>query len=199
MSQTPCRVVIITSWNHLWRSCERLLLALQFLVHSHVWWRRLRSRFPWWGNVVSLGSHVCHICGSIKPHVENVLTVNFSRCIKRAGPWRRAGLTFALQFFFFFVSTFSLVRPVHLYSAEPVESLSDKAVKEWEKDGFGGGGSSNTTTMMKVSPPLAAPDLSYTHNSSLKYPWSTSGGLAASDSDQNGKSDVVLNSWWNCN
>lgn len=61
------------------------------------------------------------------------------------------------------------------------------------------GGSSNIATMMKVSPPLAAPDLSYTHNSCLKYPWSTQQWLVGSDSDQNGKSYVVLNSWWNCN
>lgn len=88
--------------------------------------------------------------------------------------------------------------PLHLYSAEPVESLSDKAVKEWEKDGFGGG-CADTTTMMKVSPPLAAPDLSYKHNSCLKYPWSAQQRLDGSDSDQNGKSYVVFNSWWNCN
>lgn len=39
----------------------------------------------------------------------------------------------------FFVQTFSFTAPIHLYSAEPVESLSDKAVKEWGYDGFEGG------------------------------------------------------------
>lgn len=157
-------------------------LELQFLVHSSA------------TQLVSFSSHVCrrrvYIKSTLKPcplwtfHIASTQSDGDG-----VHGWRSGAV---------FVPTFSLAGPVHLYSAEPVESLSDKAGKEWEKDGFGGG-SSNTTTMMKVSPPLAAPDLSYAHNSCLKYPWSTQQWLVGSDSDQNGKSYVLLNSWWNCN
>lgn len=56
---------------------------------------------------------------------------------------------------------------IHLYSAELLESWSDKAMKgESERldleEGVGGvRGKSNSTTMMKVSLPQAAPDLSF--------------------------------------
>lgn len=56
---------------------------------------------------------------------------------------------------------------IHLYSAELLEPLSDKSMKESErrmdlKEGGGGGERrSGSTTRMKVSLPRAAPDLSH--------------------------------------
>lgn len=168
-----------TTFGELWGLSSDAWIAV--FSHSRDWWPRF-------------GFHICRRRGSVKSTLKACPPWTFhiaSTQSERDGVhgWRSGPVS---------VPTFSLAAPVHLYSAEPVESLSDKAGKEWEKDGFGGG-SSNTTTMMKVSPPLAAPDLSYTHNSCLKYPWSTQQWLVGSDSEQNGKSYVVLNSWWNCN
>lgn len=69
-----------------------------------------------------------------------------------------------------FVSTFSLFPHltafIHLYSAELLEPLSDKAMKESERrmdleEEEGGERRSGSTTRMKVSLPRAAPDLSH--------------------------------------
>lgn len=53
-----------------------------------------------------------------------------------------------------------LAAHIHLYSAELLESLSDKTMKERVREGWIWRGRSNSTTMMKVSLPRAAPDLS---------------------------------------
>lgn len=55
----------------------------------------------------------------------------------------------------------NLTALIHLYSAELLESWSDKAMKERLRGGWIWRGRSNSTTMMKVSLPRAAPDLSF--------------------------------------
>lgn len=57
---------------------------------------------------------------------------------------------------------------IHLYSAQLLESLSDKSMKEGVRDGWAqrgqgwsGGEGSSRTVMKKVSLPQAAPDLSH--------------------------------------
>lgn len=158
-------------------------LELQFLVHSRVWWLRLSS------------------CPSASTFVADVLILN--------PPWKRAHrelfilhqhsqtvTAFMADVQAQFLSQPFPSQPLFIYILLSLLSLwvikPGKSERRMDLEG-------GATTLMKVSPPLAAPDLSYTHNSCLKYPWSTQQWLVGSDSHQNGKSYVVLNSWWNCN
>lgn len=108
----------------------------------------------------------------------------------------------------FFVSTSSLfphlTALIHLYSAELLEPLSDKAMKERVRDGWSRMGEEEGPAVPQwwkwVFPELLLTYL-MTHNSCFKYPclevslrW-----LVWIDGDKNRDGDMALNSWWNCN
>lgn len=134
---------------------------------------------------------------------ETKSIVKFSCCINTTGWWCawKNKITLLKCAHNFCLNPFSLC--LHLtFIYILLSSLSLWVIKPWkwerEKDGFGGGGPTVPQSWKWVFPKLLLTYL-MTHNSCFKYPWSSLWWLVCSDSDQNRKSYMVLNSWWSCN